>query len=529
MQTLSFLLQQKILTYLMSNGIPSTLKEYIVPYIRNLPKSGHKNSDLFRKINLNSSHVELSLVCKNWFKFISIQTNRIYLKLKTKYNSNIEYYFELPGSRKQDSQYSLYNKQNIHTLYLGAWDTIHYEGKYDIEFKETIDSLPNLERLIIITNNPYLLLAIHKQYPSLKIEVHVEDHQFFSYKKDIDLSFVEFIHSYAIHVVHADLSKYYQFVKAWRTNSLELEYGCLGEQHFRHISYSFLLELQSLQHLLIHVDHIDAKELVLVAKNNILESFSSDVFFRLFMGFSRKEWCRCVDFLEKGDDSDDDDRGDNNGLVPLKYWRNFCLALATNTKLKYLHLGNTCKHKRLSNKLTTFISSEFLTSLKANGTLESLSLSCNMLSDDFYESLFSQSNTDTNRTIKSIHLRSYNLDRLKSIGRMLEHNQTINHLTFSKYINSKDENNSDTNQAIDSFVSSLALNKTLISLTIAENTFTTDLLSKLSLSSTLSFILTKKDPYEYYGEHTINENDDIEDEEEEEEEDIDDDEDGDEE
>ncbi|EFA75208.1 hypothetical protein PPL_11282 [Heterostelium album PN500] len=483
MQGLSTLLQQKILTYLLPNGIPSTLKEYIVSHIRSYHNSGdEEDSDLFQKINLNSSHVELSLVY---------------------------------------SQYSLYNKQNIHTLYLEALDTFSEEGKCDVQFKETINSLPNLERLIIETNSPHLLLAIHKQYPSLKMEVLVEDYEYFQYANNIDLSFMEFIASSASEVVKSNLNiyydDYYKYVKAWRMNSLELEYDSWDYQYFMHLSYSFLLKLRSLQHLLIRVDHIDAKELVLVAKNNILESFSSDVFFRLFIGSSGFE-CKCSELIEESDD----DR------VPLKHWRNFCSALSTNTKLKYLHLGNTCKHKKLTNKLRTFISSEFLTSLKANGTLESLSLSCNMLSDDFYESLFSQSNTDTNRTIKSIHLRSYNLNRLKSIGRMLEHNQTINHLTFSKYINSKDENNDDTNQAIDSFVSSLALNKTLISLTIEENTFTTDLLSKLSLSSTLSFILTKKDPYEEDSDDEEEEDDDDtsnEDDDAEEEEDDDDDED----
>ncbi|EFA75220.1 hypothetical protein PPL_11295 [Heterostelium album PN500] len=152
----------KILTYLLSNRIPSTLKEYIVPYIRNHPNEGAIDSFYFEMINLNSSHVELSLTSSN----------------------NDIHFFEIPTSMNKDSQYSLYNKQNIHTLYLkGLYTCPQEDDEQDIEFKETIDSLPNLERLIIKTNNSHLLRIIYKQYPYLKMEVTIVGRHLYSAKE----------------------------------------------------------------------------------------------------------------------------------------------------------------------------------------------------------------------------------------------------------------------------------------------------------------------------------------------------------
>ncbi|EFA83729.1 hypothetical protein PPL_02796 [Heterostelium album PN500] len=125
---------------------------------------------------------------------------------------------------------------------------------------------------------------------------------------------------------------------------------------------------------------------------------------------------------------------DNNVSSSIEKWESLCTLLANNKTLKELYLTNMNYRQPVTDQLILERSSLAVSNaLRTNATLERLSISCHILSQSFYDCM----NGNVNRTLRYLRLRDYNLEHLRSISTMLLHNTTLCELDITSVFNYK--------------------------------------------------------------------------------------------
>ncbi|EFA85266.1 hypothetical protein PPL_02266 [Heterostelium album PN500] len=177
--------------------------------------------------------------------------------------------------------------------------------------------------------------------------------------------------------------------------------------------------------------------------------------------------CGCQ---EKGNSEPDANR--------LEHWIEFCRLLATNNTLEELTVRN-CNWNGYGAKLQSStiesIASPLLTALAANRKLRSLSVSCQILSDHHYPLLLVRSkeeeeeNTLSSPLITHLEFTDCFAMNLRAIGQLITSNQSLCHLKINIYRGYNATNREEETSSIQSFISSLSVNTTLLTLEIHDN------------------------------------------------------------
>ncbi|EFA86833.1 hypothetical protein PPL_00638 [Heterostelium album PN500] len=472
--SLFIIIQKYILNILIKEDqVPSslTLKNYI---------ESHTDAKDLKYFKGGSYHslVNYSLVSKVWFNYIS---NSLCEKFYFKYNNNNSknnnsdrnLLFDLSKSS------SIYKFNNVNYLYFDTSDMPSCVEAEQHAIVHWISRFVNLKRLVIGTEFSGLVRTLVRRLPNIKIEVLVfQYHEYYMNVVDLsefDRSTLEFVHVHAgefsSSVEYEDIDNYFEdYIRKWRTNSIYCEYGTDGDvEGVIHISYKQLLtKVRSLQSIVIPSDHIDTNQLKYILEQQQqqqtvgggIEAFKGNVPFGIY-DYQRTTELECLPLSTQ--ESVVDEIYNNNRL---EHWITFCELLASNTTLKHLYLTNQCKsiynNDREEHRLkasTIQVTSESLgATLSMNQTLRTLSISCEILSDSFYETI-----SHSNRTISELELIDCDLWNLQSIGQSLKYNRSLKQLTISNRNNQiKQEKAITKDQAIESFILGLQNNKTLI-------------------------------------------------------------------
>ncbi|EFA78867.1 hypothetical protein PPL_08335 [Heterostelium album PN500] len=475
-----------------------TLKEYAYDYTDG--QEVFDSLENFKQLNYNRSIIEYSLVSKEWFNYISKRTDRFYATLQNDLSLTL----------------SIYQFSNITHLYADF-----------LPESSWLKNFTNLKRLIINTDDVNRVKQLVEQFPSIKLEVFVkadsEESHINGDLSSIGYDTLEFVHLYVVNidcaVDHDNIDRYYKkYVEPWRTNSIYFVYD---EGHHDgivpDIEYGYLFkEVKSLRNIIIPSDRFLAFLLkYAVINDTLIDSFKCSTPLGILDALDRSTLNNSEDEDEADEENEDEDKDEDefdheeycdirdNGFFydyycrcfqddteaetlvvsKLKHWKRFCLMLGSNTRLKYLELKNYCKsfnnirsreddyhgHFLLPKSIES-TSLALCEALSVNTTLTSLTISCQVLSDSFYQTL-----SHSNQTINHLSLTECGVDQLVQLTNLLESNKSLKRLgiTFHKRyyqeIMSKQlDTKCETDKAIESFSLSLLNNKTITRLDIKE-------------------------------------------------------------
>ncbi|EFA78541.1 hypothetical protein PPL_09193 [Heterostelium album PN500] len=520
---LSKLLQNEIINKLLNDygdsnrefqPLPSyypTLKEHIYDYT-----SGQQVFDsleYFEQLNYNRSILEYCLVSKDWFHYISTCANRFYAKQSLELSNSL----------------SIYQFENITHLYADFSPEPSWIERFTNLKRLVINTDDGKLVQQLINQFPLIKLEVFVDQDRDSAVVNCD-------LSATGYDTLEFVHinAYSIYgaVDFEDLvENYYKsYLKRWRANSIYFIYDD-GDHDggVCNLSYNQLFKVKSLRNIIIPDDRFFANALkCIVSKNTLIDSFRCNIPLGIFDASARSTFVEDDededdeddDEEEDDDDEEDDDseeeeeeeeeeneasEGDNednevdnstNGRYcrcfpydmenealarsKLKYWKQFCSILARNTRLKYLEFENFCTFNNggsvddhsLRPQTIESTSLALSKALSVNKTLTSLTISCQVLSGSFFQTL-----AHSNQTISHLSLTECGTDQIGQLATLLESNSTIQRLGiafhdeyYQEMIGSKqsDTTKAATAKAIESFSLAILNNNTISRLDIKE-------------------------------------------------------------
>ncbi|EFA85331.1 hypothetical protein PPL_02333 [Heterostelium album PN500] len=441
---------QNIIISILLNGIEeerptlcTTLKEYVetVKYY----DLGLRDLTFFKKVNFGRYIVEYSLVCKDWFNFISqSQCSRLYCTMIDSYD-DYKYNYDKDDLLEISDPYSLYRFESVTTLYLDCGNASkECEENERNTIIEWISRFTSLERLVISTDNSIMIQKMLDRFTTIKMEVYIKEVSDMDHTEEgVDLSKVdshvlEFVHLHAwnpyFETEYSDINYFAKYYGQWRVNSINFNYDGLHygvHDGLPHLTYQSLFNIKSVNKYVIRNDHVDSSELVSILhpSNSHITSFKCSVPFAIYCVDDQAEpvedhlqTCSCISYRNIRQII----RGNR-----LDHWIEFCLALSNNTSLKHLHLENKCNGCKdpdghnMNQKTKESFTTALISALTTNSTLTSLSVPCQVLSESFFQSMGTIS-----QSITYLQVTQCDFNHIKSIKSLFKHNKNIRHLSI---------------------------------------------------------------------------------------------------
>ncbi|EFA81363.1 hypothetical protein PPL_05346 [Heterostelium album PN500] len=410
-------IQNKIVNYLLDENIQTVLS--FSEYLSEIFSSYRKSFRLYEKHKyLNNLIIDYSLVCRNWYSYISNSLNRFNYSPILGPISGV-----LTPLR---NQYSLIQCSNITTLSLVQRNSSDLDRTIKL-----ISQFPSLQLLCLYVDSIAVVMEIIKHFPDqFKIQIALT----LSSPDESEVYDIPAIRS-KIDFIHFNVYQYeMEYASLWQPDSLYFlanRFSSMGNS----IDMSKFLSIPTLQHINVcEVDIIDLQDLKsFVENNNTLVSLKAVININLvavkYEHFYSGEHssCRCK-YCQVWNQLN------THSIISANradHWIDFCNALQTNKTLKRLSIKNCCQISTMlaSSDLATTVSNRLSEALSSNNTLRDLSISCLMLNDSFFRMTLSHSN----RSIK--HLKLFDLDKqfLIEMGEMLKVNQTITYIDAASF------------------------------------------------------------------------------------------------